>query len=116
MASGSNVDRYRSIPNPIPTATITSTGFPGAPTLPQPETIYLLRREHPQVQLTWASKFPNKVDKLKLRKAVTVFPIQVTLKADYDTNTKEFEYGCNAKVRSFDCLLTIAAFFEDVIY
>lgn len=101
MASGNNADRYTSIPNPIPTATIASAGIPAVPGLPQPETIYLLRREHPQIQLTWASKFPKKVDKLKLRKAVTVFPIKVTLKADYDTNTKEFEYGCHAKVCSF---------------
>lgn len=63
------------------------------------DTVYVLRREHPQVQLTWASKFPSKVDKLKLRKAVTLFPVKVTLKADYDTNTREFEYGCSARVR-----------------
>jgi hypothetical protein len=98
MASANNADRFASIPNPIPSATIASTGLPAASGIIQPDTVYLLRREHPQIQLTWASKFPHKVDKLKLRKAVTVFPIKVTLKADYDTNTKEFEYGCNAKV------------------
>jgi hypothetical protein len=91
-------DRFNTIPNPIPSSTVSNTGIPGVPDLAQPETLYLLRREHPQIQLTWASKFPKKVDKLKLRKVVTVFPIKVTLKADYDTNTKEFEYGCHAKV------------------
>jgi hypothetical protein len=97
-----NADRFSNaipFPNANPTA-IANPGLPAVPGIPQPDTIYLLRREHPQIQLTWASKFPRKVDKLKLRKAVTVFPIKVTLKADYDTNTKEFEYGCNAKVRS----------------
>ena len=69
--------------------------------VPSPDTVYVLRREHPQVQLTWASRFPSKVDKLKLRKRVHLFPVQVTLKADYDTNTREFEYGCSARV----CLL-----------
>ena len=34
------------------------------------DTIYVLRSEHPQVQLTYASRFPQKVDKLKLRKVV----------------------------------------------
>jgi hypothetical protein len=62
------------------------------------DTIYVLRSEHPQVQLTYASRFPQKVDKLKLRKVVKVFPIKITLKADYDTNTREFDYGCSAKV------------------
>lgn len=59
--------------------------------------IYVLRRDPPQVHLTWASKFPRKVDKLKIRKRVEIFPVAITLKADYDTNTKEFEYGCSAK-------------------
>jgi hypothetical protein len=62
------------------------------------ETVYLLRREHPQVALTWSSKFPQKVDKLKLRKRIHLFPVSITLKADYDTNTREFEYGCSVKV------------------
>jgi hypothetical protein len=64
------------------------------------DTVYVLRRDHPQIQMTWASKFPSKVDKLKLRKAVTFFPVKVTLKADYDTNTREFDYGCSARVRT----------------
>jgi len=69
------------------------------PNLPRvEETVYLLRREHPQVQLTWASRFPKKVDKLKLRKHVNLFPVKLTFKADYDTNTREFDYGCSAKV------------------
>ena len=65
---------------------------------PQPDTVYLLRHEHPQIKLTWASKFPHKVDKLKLRKQIKFFPVKFTLKADYDTNTREFEYGCRAQV------------------
>ena len=62
-----------------------------------PQTVYLLRSDHPQIRLTWASKFPAKVDKLKLRKRINLFPVRVTLMADYDTNTREFEYGCSAK-------------------
>jgi hypothetical protein len=107
MASGSNADRFTSIPNLGPSGSITSAGVAAASNLPQPDTVYLLRREHPQIQLTWASKFPKKVDKLKLRKAVTVFPIKITLKADYDTNTKEFEYGCNARVNKIHSLSMI---------
>ena len=75
---------------------------PATPALPQPDTIYVLRQEHPQIQVTWGSKFPAKVDKLKLRKQVKVFPVKFTLKADYDTNTREFEYGCRAQVSNIN--------------
>ena len=81
---------------------------------PQP-TVYLLRREQPQVQLTWASKFPSKPDKLKLRKEISVFPIKLTLKADYDTSSKEFDYGCSAKVRSLSSFEKNALMNEDFI-
>lgn len=74
-------------------------GVGGQPRLPpaRPDTIYVIRKEHPQVQLTWASRFPSKVDNLKIRKEVHVFPIKVTLKADYNTETRDFSYGCTAK-------------------
>lgn len=71
---------------------------------PPPPTTRLLRSEHPQIILSSASRFPSKVDKLKLRKIVQIFPVRVTLKADYDTNTREFEYGCSARVR---CLIWV---------
>ncbi len=62
------------------------------------ETVYLLRREHPQVELTWASRFPKQLDKIKIRKHFTLFPVKFTLKADYDTATNGFQYGASAKV------------------
>ena len=83
---------------------INGTLATGNGTFQPTDTVYLLRREHPQVQLTWASKFPSKVDKLKLRKEISVFPIKLTLKADYDTNSREFDYGCSARVRCFEGL------------
>ena len=89
-ATADGVAGLRNVPPPTITA-------PALPPTAQ-ETVYLLRREHPQIQLTWASKFPTKVDKLKLRKQVNIFPIKFTLKADYDTNTREFDYGCSARV------------------
>lgn len=62
------------------------------------ETVYLLRRDHPQVELTWASRFPRQLDKIKIRKHFTIFPVKFTLKADYDTATNSFYYGASAKV------------------
>lgn len=64
----------------------------------EPPPVYLIRSEHPQIHLSWASHFPQKVDKLKLRKDIKFFPVKITLKADYSTATREFEYGCSAKV------------------
>lgn len=63
------------------------------------ETRYLLRSDQPQVVLTWGSRMPAKPDKLKLRKRIewAPLPIRVNLKADYDTETREFSYGMTCK-------------------
>ena len=59
----------------------------------------VLRRESPQVLLSSNSQFPKTLDKLKIRKRVHFFPLQVTLKADYETKDRTFAYGCSVKVR-----------------
>ena len=69
------------------------------------DTVYLLRSDHPQVQVSWGSRLPAKPDKLKLRKYVDMWPIRFTLKADYDTASREFEYGLSCKARTRQCLL-----------
>jgi len=62
-------------------------------------TTYIVRSEHPQVYLSWGSRMPAKPDKLKIRKRIDVWPLKVVLKADYDTTTREFDYGCSVTVR-----------------
>jgi hypothetical protein len=62
-------------------------------------TTYIVRSEHPQVYLSWGSRMPAKPDKLKIRKRIDVWPLKVILKADYDTGTREFDYGCSVMVR-----------------
>ncbi len=64
-------------------------------------TTYLIRSDRPRVELTWASRFPRQVDRLKLRKHVELWPVPVraTLRADYDTARREFAYGCSVRVR-----------------
>ena len=72
----------------------TAAEIPGRPPATQ-----LLHCEHPQVLLTWGSQLPVtfKPDKLKLRKHVDLWPIRVTLKADYETRTRDFTYGVSCK-------------------
>lgn len=62
-------------------------------------TTYIVRTEHPQIHLSWGSRMPAKPDKLKIRKRIDVWPLKVVLKADYDTATREFDYGCSVRVR-----------------
>ena len=64
--------------------------------------VYILRTEHPQVHLSWGSSMSKlKPDKLKLRRRVDAWPLRFVLKADYDTHTKEFSYGCSATDQLF---------------
>jgi len=58
----------------------------------------VLRRDSPQILLSSSSRFPNTLDKLKIRKRVNLFPLRVTLKADYETSNRAFTYGCSVKV------------------
>lgn len=58
-----------------------------------------IHSDYPAVELLWTSLFPSRPDKLKIRKHFTLFPIKFTLKADYDTRNRTFEYGASAKVR-----------------
>lgn len=51
--------------------------------------------EHPELIITWASDFP---DKLKIRKEVTIWPLRFKLRADYTRALRSFEYGCSCKV------------------
>lgn len=60
--------------------------------------VYLLRSEQPQVYLSWGSQMPRAPDRLKLRKVVDFWPVRLTLKADYETRTREFSYGLSCKV------------------
>jgi hypothetical protein len=64
-----------------------------------PDTVYIVRRDSPRVELTCVSSFPAKPDRLKLRKDIMIFPVKLTLKADYVTETREFVYGMSARVR-----------------
>ena len=64
----------------------------------------VLRRESPQILLSSSSRFPSTLDKLKIRKRVHLFPLRVTLKADYETSSRSFTYGCSVKVRVFELL------------
>lgn len=57
----------------------------------------VLRREAPTVVLSSNSTFPRSVDKLKLRRRIHVFPLRVTLKADWAVATRDFTYGCSVK-------------------
>jgi hypothetical protein len=59
----------------------------------------VLRDRSPQILLSSDSQFPKTLDKLKIRKRVEFFPLRVTLKADYETKTRTFTYGCSVKVR-----------------
>jgi hypothetical protein len=61
--------------------------------------VYVLRSEQPQVYLSWGSQLPRALDRLKLRKVVTLWPLKFTLKADYTTHSREFSYGVSCKVR-----------------
>lgn len=58
-----------------------------------------IRHDYPAVELLWTSLFPAKPDKVKIRKHFTFFPIKFTLKAEYDTRNRTFEYGASARVR-----------------
>ena len=62
--------------------------------------VFTLRREQPQIMMSWASMFPKKFDKLKLRKRLKVWPVRITLKAEFDTTTNGFDYGWSIKVRT----------------
>lgn len=59
----------------------------------------VLRDRSPQILLSSDSQFPKTLDKLKIRKRVEFFPLRVTLKADYETKSRTFTYGCSVKVR-----------------
>lgn len=50
---------------------------------PPPQTHYLLRSEHPQVEITWSTALLSerpKPDTLKLRKRVQAWPLEFTFK------------------------------------
>ena len=51
--------------------------------------------DHPELVITWASEFP---DKLKIRKEVTLWPLRFKLRADYTRALRAFEFGCSCKV------------------
>lgn len=51
--------------------------------------------DRPEVCVTVASNFP---DRLRLLKRIHLFPLTLTLRADYVRRTREFEYGCSAQV------------------
>jgi hypothetical protein len=58
----------------------------------------VLRREAPTVLLSSNSQFPRSgFDKLKLRRRINVFPLRITLKADWAVATRDFTYGCSVK-------------------
>lgn len=76
-----------------------STSASRMQTSPACQTSMMLRHESPQIILSSNSQFPKTLDKLKIRKRVQFFPIRVTLKADYETKSRSFSYGCSVKVR-----------------
>ena len=51
--------------------------------------------DHPELVITWASEFP---DKLKIRKEVTLWPLRFKLRGDYTRALRAFEFGCSCKV------------------
>jgi hypothetical protein len=57
----------------------------------------VLRREAPTILLSSNSAFPRTLDKLKIRRRLHLFPIRMTLKADYETKDRTFTYGCSVK-------------------
>jgi hypothetical protein len=85
----------------LPAAAAAAAAAAGPPAPAAAHTTYLLRSDRPRVELTWASRFPRQVDRLKLRKHVELWPVPVraTLRADYDTARREFAYGCSVRVR-----------------
>ena len=75
-----------------------------------PPAYYILRSEQPQVYLSWGSKMPACPDRLKLRKEVKLWPLKFTLKADYETRSRDFTYGISCKVGAASCRLLAARF------
>lgn len=47
-----------------------------------------------------APQVPRALDRLKLRKVINIWPVRFTLKADYETTSREFTYGLSCKVGS----------------
>ena len=57
----------------------------------------LVLRRSPMVVLSSNSTFPRSFDKLKIRRRINVFPLRLTLKADWEVATRNFVYGCSLK-------------------
>ncbi len=51
----------------------------------------------PTILLSTNSTFPKSLDKLKIRRRISLFPLRLTLKADWEVATRNFVYGCSVK-------------------
>ncbi len=54
--------------------------------------------QHPQFLLTYSDDMPQKI---KLRKRISAWPLQLVFRADYSRRLRAFQYGVSLKAKSF---------------